>query len=81
MTLSQLTELLGWATLLNLAYLSFVSMMLMLGRNLAVALHQKFFDLDATALQLKFYAFLSQYKVITLTFLVAPYLALKIMGF
>ncbi|MCC5451870.1 hypothetical protein LMJ53_09055 [Rheinheimera sp. UJ51] len=81
MTLSQLTELLGWAALLNLAYLTFVSLMLMLGRNFAIALHQKFFDLDAAALQLKFYAFLSHYKVITLTFFVAPYLALKIMGF
>ena len=81
MTLAQLTELLGWTALLNMAYLTLVTLMLTFARNVITRLHQQFFDLDAAALQLKYFAFLSQYKVITLTFFVAPYLGLKLMGF
>ncbi len=79
-TISQLTELLGWASLINIAYLVLASIVLMFMRGTITSIHSKLLDLDEKELKLKYFDFLSTYKIVTLVFMVAPYLALKIMG-
>jgi len=44
------------------------------------AIHSKMFDIDEKELGLGYFNFLSNYKIVTLAFMVAPYIALKIMG-
>lgn len=80
MTISQLTELLGWASIINLAYLALTTFFLIFMRGTMLSFHRKMFDLDEKALISKYFDFLSIYKVATLVFIVAPYIALKIMG-
>tara|TARA_R110002111_G_scaffold171448_2_gene236995 strand:- start:321 stop:566 length:246 start_codon:yes stop_codon:yes gene_type:complete len=80
MTISQLTELLGWASIINIAYLLLVTIILMFMRATLVAIHSKMFDIDEKELSVKYFDFLSTYKIVTLVFMVAPYIALKIMG-
>lgn len=79
-TISQLTELLGWASLINLAYLLLATSVVKFKRGWISSIHIKLFGLDETELNSKYFDFLSIYKIITLSFFVAPYVALKIMG-
>ena len=46
-------------------------------REVVLSLHRKMFDLDEKVLIPKYFDFLSLYKVVTLVFIVAPYIALK----
>lgn len=79
-TISQLTELLGWASVINVGYLFIATLMLMFMRGTVSSIHNKIFDIDEKELSAKYFDFLSNYKVVTLVFMVAPYIALKIMG-
>ncbi|MER2491211.1 DUF6868 family protein [Catenovulum sediminis] len=80
-TLAQLTELFGWAALINIAYLSLATLLLVLMKGTISSLHCKMFNLERSDLEAKYFAFLSHYKVLTLVFFVAPYIALKIMRY
>lgn len=80
MTISQLTELLGWASILNIAYLLLATLVLMFRSGTIISIHSKILDIDEKELKSKYFDFLSIYKIVTLVFMVAPYIALKIMG-
>ncbi|MBU2919480.1 MAG: hypothetical protein ACJAZB_000364 [Psychrosphaera sp.] len=80
MTMAQLTEFLGWASVINIAYLSIATLALVFMRGYIFSIHSKLFGLDETDLSMKYFNFLSNYKIVTLVFMVAPYLALKVMG-
>ncbi len=79
-TISQLTELLGWASVINVGYLFLATTVLMFMRGTVSSIHNKMFDIDKKELSSKYFDFLSNYKIVTLVFMVAPYVALKIMG-
>ena len=79
-TISQLTELLCWASVINIAYLLLATLILVFMRGTASSIHRKMFDIDEKELSSKYFDFLSIYKIVTLVFIVAPYIALKIMG-
>ena len=79
-TLPQLTELLGWASLTNIAYLCLATFLLMFMKGTVASIHSKMFDIDKRELNSKYFDFLSSYKIVTLVFMFAPYIALKIMG-
>lgn len=80
MTIPELTAMFGWATLINLAYLVFASFTIMLFQKQLINLHRRFFAIDEQHLPLVYLKFLSHYKVMTLVFFVAPYLALKVIA-
>jgi hypothetical protein len=80
MTISQLTELLGWASVINIGYLFLATIVITLMRGFASSIHSKMFNIDEKELVSKYFDFLSNYKIVTLVFMVAPYIALKIMG-
>ena len=79
-TTSQLTEQLGWASVINIGYLFLTTLILMFMRGTVSSIHSKMFDIDEKELSSKYFDFLSNYKIVTLVFVVAPYIALKIMG-
>ncbi len=79
-TLSQLTELLGWASVINIGYLFLATIVLMLMRGAVSSIHSKMLNIDEKELSSKYFDFLGNYKIVTLVFMVAPYIALKIMG-
>ena len=80
-TLAQLTELLGWAAIINIAYLILASLVIMTMKGVVSSIHKKMFKLDDKEIGALYFKFLANYKVATLVFIVAPYLALKIMGY
>jgi len=79
-TLSQLTELLGWASVINIGYLFLATIILMFMSGTVSSIHSKMFNIDEKEIRSKYFDFLSSYKIVTLVFMVAPYIALKIMG-
>jgi hypothetical protein len=80
-TLSQLTELLGWASILNIGMLVFVSLMLVSMRSCITSIHSKMFSIPENDLALIYFKYLANYKTLSLIFILSPYLALKIMGY
>jgi hypothetical protein len=80
-TLSQLTELLGWASILNIGMLIFTSLMLVFMRSCITSMHSKMFAIPEKDLALIYFRYLANYKILSLVFIIAPYLALKIMGY
>lgn len=79
-TLSQLTELLGWAAVINIAYLLVATLVVVFMNGAITSLHSKVFKVKREELNAKYFDFLGNYKIASLVFFVAPYLALKIMG-
>lgn len=79
-TLSQLTELLGWASIINIGILFLAVLLLTTMKKTYTAIHKKMFDMDESDLMRAYFQFLAQYKILIFVFNLAPYIALKIMG-
>lgn len=81
MRLALLTELLGWASILNIGFLVIATICLVAMRDTITSIHSKMFNLPKEELPRIYMTYLSNYKVLTLVFMVCPYLALKIIGY
>lgn len=81
MTISQLMELLGWASVINLAYLCLSTIIVTCMKETISSIHSKLLHIDEKELSAKYFDFLSYYKIVTLVFIVSQYLAFKIMGY
>ncbi len=78
LTFDTLTELLGWATIINICFLIVASISVMLMRNTMISLHGRMFGLDATDLSRAYFQYIAQYKIAIFVFNLVPYIALKI---
>ena len=78
-TVSTLTELLGWSSIINICMLIAASLAVMLMRDSMIKLHGKMFGLDTTDLTRAYFQYIAQYKIAILVFNIVPYIALKIM--
>jgi len=79
-SLSQITELLGWASLLNLGFLTVATILIIAMRGTASRLHSRLFGIPEDEVVLMYFKYLAHYKTLTLVFFLAPYCALKLMG-
>jgi len=79
-TVSQLTELLGWASILNVGVLLFAGIILILLRSFTASIHSKMFGIPEGELAIIYFKYLANYKSLSFVFIIAPYIALKIMG-
>jgi hypothetical protein len=80
MTMETLTELLGWASVLNIVVLMLSTIILVAMRGTIVKLHSQLFGLDEKDLGRAYFQYLAQYKIAIIVLNVVPYLALKIMA-
>ena len=65
LTISELTTLLGWASVLNIAYLGLAALAMMFMRGVLFSVHGKMFDIDEKELGALYFSFLSAYKIAT----------------
>lgn len=79
-TLVELTEFLGWASVLNIGFLLVTTMLLFVLKKPIVAIHSKMFGIPASELSVIYFRYLASYKTLSLVFCVCPYIALKIMA-
>ncbi len=80
MDISQLTELLGWATVVNIGFLFFSAILLIAFRANIMSVHNKMFGIAEKDISLIYFKYLAKYKMLVFVFLASPYIALKIMG-
>jgi len=80
MTIETLTELLGLASVINIAVLMFSTIMLIVMRGAITKVHSKLFALDEKDLGRAYFQYLAQYKIAIIVLNIAPYVALKIMA-
>ena len=79
-TIETLTELLGWASVINVCILIIASISVMLMRNAMISLHGTMFGLDSADLSRAYFQYLAQYKIAIFVFNLVPYIALKIIA-
>jgi hypothetical protein len=80
MTIEALTELLGWASVLNIAVLMLSTVTLIAMRGVISNIHSKLFGLDEQDLGRAYFQYLAQYKIAIIVLNIAPYIALKIIA-
>ncbi|MCT8159634.1 DUF6868 family protein [Pseudoruegeria sp. SHC-113] len=79
MTIDTLQQFFGLMALINIAFLLFATVMLMLLGDWAKAIHTKLTGVPQEALPEAYFSFLANYKIATLVFTVVPWLALCLM--
>lgn len=80
MTTETLTELLGWASVINIALLILTTIMVVAVRGTISRIHSSLFGLDEKDLGRAYFQYIAQYKIAIIVLNIAPYLALKIMA-
>jgi len=80
MTIEALTELLGWASVLNIVVLMLSTVTLIAMRGVISNIHSRLFGLDEQDLGRAYFQYLAQYKIAIIVLNIAPYIALKIMA-
>ena len=80
MTIETLTTFFGWCTVINFVILGISTLALVCCRSWITGIHSKLMGVEESALAPAYFQYLGQYKIVTLTLNLAPYLALKIMG-
>jgi hypothetical protein len=80
MNLDDAMTFFGWLSAINLIYLGLATFAIVVFKAQMLAIHNRLFGLNATALSTSYFKFLANYKIMTLIFCVAPYLALRFMN-
>ena len=80
-TLSELTEFFGWASIINMSFLFLATLSLVLMRDFIVSIHSKLLNISKEELPTLYFNYLANYKVVSLVFFLIPYISLKIMGY
>lgn len=78
MTIDQLTAFFGWAAIINILLLLVSAAALLVLRGPITRIHTRLFGLDEKDLGRAYFQYLAQFKIATLIFTIAPYLALRI---
>jgi photosystem II stability/assembly factor-like uncharacterized protein len=80
MTFEQITALLGWTAVINIAILLFTTVSLLAMRGWITGIHAQMFGLDEKDLGRAYFQYLAQYKIAIIVLNIAPYLALRIIA-
>lgn len=78
MTLSTLTSVFGWMSVINIALLIFSSLMLLGFRAPIIRIHQAITDLSEDQLRQAYLYFLAFFKLLIIVFNLVPYIALTL---
>lgn len=81
MTTIQLTEMLGWLSIINIGILLVSTLALVTLKSKVIAIHSKMFGLPEEQLPALYFKYLANYKVLLTLFILTPYIALKILGY
>jgi len=79
MSIEALTTFFGWLAALNIGYLAVVTLIMIGCRDWMAGFHQRLFGIDERDLKLAYFNWVGNYKIVTLVFTLAPYIALKLM--
>ena len=77
MNTESLIQFLGWSTLINMGFLLFTTLALVLFKNSITSLHGSLFGLESSDLKRTYFQYLAQYKILIFVFNLVPYLVLR----
>lgn len=80
MTIVELTTFFGWMAAINIGLLLFSTTFLVFCKNFALNMHNKLFGLEKTEINKIYFQYIAHYKILTITFSLVPYIALKLMA-
>ncbi len=80
MTMEEITALLGWTSVINIAVLLLSGLVVIAMRGSIAKIHSQLFGLDEKDLGRAYFQYLAQYKIAIIVLSIAPYIALKIMA-
>ncbi len=80
MTMEEITVLLGWTCVINIAVLLLSGLGVIAMRERIAKIHSQLFGLDEKDLGRAYFQYLAQYKIAIIVLSIAPYIALKIMA-
>jgi len=75
-----LQEFLGWCFTINLGFLMFSFLLLSAFKGPIKSIHRALFAVNEKDLELMYFQYLAYYKILIVVFILAPYLALRIMN-
>lgn len=78
MTITELTELFGWMSVINVAILMFSTVSLILTRRLILRLHSRLFGVREEGLAQMYVQYLANFKLAVIVLNIVPYIALKL---
>ncbi|GAA5137654.1 DUF6868 family protein [Thalassotalea piscium] len=80
-SLVQLTEVLGWISIINIVFLVVASLLVITMKSFLISIHGKMFDISEKDLTLIYFKYIAQHKALSFVFIFSPYIALKILGY
>lgn len=80
MTTETLTELLGWASVINIVLLLITTITVVAIRGTISKIHSSLFGVDEKDLGRAYFQYIAQYKIAIIVLNIAPYIALKIIA-
>ena len=79
-TIETFTTFLGWCSVINIGILLFTTLLLLPMNEWVANIHGRLFGIKRTDVQLSYFNYLANYKIVVLVFNLAPYIALKVMA-
>lgn len=75
--MDQIMAFLGWATLVHIILLCLMSIVMVVLRDWAAGIHARMFGIPEESIQLEYFRYLAQYKILVIVFFLVPYLVLR----
>lgn len=72
--LQQLMTFFGWASVINIAFLAFAAVLLVIMKGSISALHGKMFGVPENEVRLMYFKYLAYYKILIFVFVLSPYM-------
>ncbi|MEJ8474801.1 DUF6868 family protein [Roseibium algae] len=80
MTVEQLTQFIGWCSILNLTLLLFSTFIVISCSTWIRKIHASLFDLKEQDLSNSYFRYLAIYKILIITFNLVPYISLRLIA-
>ena len=80
MNIQTLTSFFMWCTILNLALLTFSSIMCIFFADFSYRMNYRFFSISREAFNVALVSFIGLFKIFVIVFNIVPYIALLIIG-
>ena len=79
--ISLIKTFLGWSSILNIGFLIFTTLMIIVFGNLTQRIHSQLFKISESNLNEQYFQFVANYKIAVLLLNIVPYIALVLMGY
>ncbi|MBY8978195.1 hypothetical protein KHP62_20460 [Rhodobacteraceae bacterium NNCM2] len=80
MTIEQLTAWFAWICIVNFGLLALAASVVVFAQDWLASMHERMFGMERADLRRFYFGYLAFYKIMILTFALAPFLALLIIG-